>query len=159
MGKQTNKQTNTSKLYIILKSEQQQQQQQHSSKMTSLARSSSQRLSTFFISSNNTRFRTRTRRPHAYYVQGQRGVFSTFFSNFMGSNDDGGVENSTQSSRNSSTVTGMTSKGDIIALIAEEHNITNAQSSRIVNGVFDTIMEVSSGRMYVFVMYASAMSR
>lgn len=40
------------------------------------------------------------------------------------------------------------SKKDLIKLIAEEHDLTNAKAERIVNGIFDTIVEsVTEGKI------------
>ena len=66
----------------------------------------------------------------------QRTCQRTFFSTYFSSGDN-------SSSTAKPVSVGMFSKGDLIKNVAEEHELSQAQSARIVNGIFDTIVEVS----------------
>jgi len=73
----------------------------------------------------------------------QRTLFSTYFSS-----DDNPTSSTTASDTNTitasnSTFSGVMSKGDLIKMIAEDNDMSQAQSGRIVNSIFDTIIEVS----------------
>jgi hypothetical protein len=63
----------------------------------------------------------------------QQTVQRTFLSTYFANDSD---TKSTESS-------GIVSKGDMSKMIAEDNDMSQAQASRIVNSIFDTIVEVS----------------
>lgn len=69
----------------------------------------------------------------------QRSFLSTYFNSTFG-DDSNGIKSAKESS--STAVGKVYSKGDMINMIAEEYEMTKAQSGRIVNTIFDTVMEV-----------------
>lgn len=76
----------------------------------------------------------------------QRSFLSYFTSTFGGGTSDDGKDNKdNKNSRSSSneTISGVFSKGDMIKMVAEEYDLSHAQSGRIINSIFDTIMEVN----------------
>ncbi len=48
------------------------------------------------------------------------------------------------------------SKPDLARMLAEEHDLSIAQSNRILNSVFDIISEVSKHKKYIFYFYDCA---
>ncbi len=73
----------------------------------------------------------------AIIVTAQRSFFSTFFSS-----NDGGNDVNESASKPKRTITGVFTKSDMIKMVAEEHDLSQAQSGRIINSIFDTMMEV-----------------
>ncbi len=64
---------------------------------------------------------------------------------FSSSDDHTAASTNSTTSTYGSTVesSGVMSKGDLVKMIAEENDMSQAQSGRIVNSIFDTIIEVS----------------
>ena len=73
----------------------------------------------------------------------QRILISNFFSFGNTHNQDGNDSENTTSKSSEAKVSDVIKKRDFIEMIAEDHKLTKAQSSRILSSIFDTIIEVS----------------